>query len=873
MKKLLIEINSLNFTIKILDSSMYPVIKQVCSRLTSHTLVFDKRTKRYYKDEDKSFYTFDPNERIYRFPITILRDLLGTLGSNKISKDDIEFINNTTASYGAHVIKTTPNKKYVLRDYQEECLRLLNDNYKKKLMLLDLATGMGKAQWVKTPVKTPDGWTEIGKLKVGDKVLTKNGTYTAVTGVYPQGVKQLYRITFYDGRSTLCCKEHLWELIIRDGAPKRYKKVVKNTEYILNYMKGKLPSNSRIYVPVVEPTKEKDKKFLIHPYILGCIIGDGSITVRRIAISLYDAEIVERIKTLVPEGYSINSYDRLEPSTGRIKKLTTITYEEPLCNPMVDELDRLGLIGKTSLEKHIPEEYLAGSYNQRLELIRGLMDTDGTVSDPAKSKGRNGCSSKCGSLSFSTSSFHMVPGLLELFRSVGCIASYYIKIPYYTHNGQRLRGNLNYIFNIRSKKPKKLVYRSFLRNRLTDDNQYSKNFKLRINKIEEVDKREAVCISVEDHSSLYVCNDYIVTHNTVIMSRFIGDHKTRAMFLLLPKYIEKWKKDLREYLNIEEDEIYVIQGDESLINLMEEQDLEYKIIIFSLTSLTYYLKNYELKTVEYPVAPQNLMQHLNVGLLVNDETHQHFHAIMRAVSYFNTSFMVCSSATLDSNNTTMKNLYKLLVPYGNRISNLTEYKPYTDMYVVTYNMVITKAIKYKRAKGYNHILYEQSLLNNSYLLNKYYEMVYFYLDKYYFKKRQPEDKLAIFFASIDMCNSFTNYMKEKHSDESIYRYIGGDDYGTMLNSNIIITNQGMLGTGIDIKNLTMVFQTVSMGSLQANLQNFGRLRKIEGKDTSYFYIYCRDIQNHRKLSKERFEALKDRCKSIYYLQYHTELRS
>ena len=504
MKKLLIEINSLNFTIKILDSSMYPIIKQVCSRLTSHTLVFDKRTKRYYKDEDKSFYTFDPNERIYRFPITILRDLLGTLGSNKISKDDIEFINNTAASYGAHVIKTTPNNKYVLRDYQEECLRLLNDNYKKKILLVDLHTGGGKG---------------------------------------------------------------------------------------------------------------------------------------------------------------------------------------------------------------------------------------------------------------------------------------------------------------------------------------------------------------------------------LILSRFIGDHKTRAMFLLLPKYIEKWKKDLHEYLNIEEDEIYVIQGDESLINLMEEQDLEYKVIIFSLTSLTYYLKNYELKTVEYPVAPQNLMQHLNIGLLVNDETHQHFHAIMRAVSYFNTSFMVCSSATLDSNNTTMKNLYKLLVPYGNRISNLTEYKPYTDMYVVTYNMIITKAIKYKRAKGYNHILYEQSLLNNSYLLNKYYEMIYFYLDKYYFKKRQPEDKLAIFFASIDMCNSFTNYMKEKHPDESIYRYIGGDDYGTMLNSNIIITNQGMLGTGIDIKNLTMVFQTVSMGSLQANLQNFGRLRKIEGKDTSYFYIYCRDIQNHRKLSKERFEALKDRCKSIYYLQYHTELRS
>lgn len=873
MKKLLIEINSLNFTIKILDNSVYPVIKQVCSRLTSHTLVFDKRTKRYYKDEDKSFYTFDPNERVYRFPITILRDLLGTLGSNKISKDDIEFVNNSIASYGAHVIKTTPNKKYVLRDYQEECLKLLNDNYKKRLMLIDLATGLGKAQWVKTHVKTPGGWTEMGKLKVGDQVLTKNGTYTTVAGVYPQGKKQLYKITFYDGRSTLCCKEHLWNILYWDNNKNVYKESVRDTGYIINYMKDKTASESRIYIPILEPTKEPDKKYLIHPYILGCILGDGSITTRRITISLYDDEIIEKIKTLVPTGYSVNSYVRREVKTGRTKRVTSITYDEWRKNPMIDELNRLGLIGKKSIQKHIPRDYLEGSYEQRLELIRGLMDTDGTVSNPLKNNGRNGACSKCGTLRYSTSSFAMVDGVLELFRSVGCIINYYIKVPHYTLNGKKLQGSLNYNFNIRSKTPKQLVHRSFLKNRLEHKNQYSDNFKLRINKIEPVGVREAVCISVEDPSQLYVCNDYIVTHNTVIMSRFIGEHKTRAMFLLLPKYIEKWKKDLKEYLNIEEDEIYVIQGDESLINIMEEQDLEYKVIIFSLTSLTYYLKNYELKTVEYPVPPHHLMQHLNVGLLVNDETHQHFHAIMRAVSYFNTSFMVCSSATLDSNNTTMRNLYKLLVPYGNRISNLTEYKPYTDMYVVTYNMVITKAIKYKRAKGYNHILYEHSLLNNSYLLNKYYELIYFYLDKYYFKKRQPEDKLAIFFASIDMCNSFTNYMKERHPDEKIYRYVGGDDYGTMLDSNIIITNQGMLGTGIDIKNLTMVFQTVSMGSLQANLQNFGRLRKIEGKDTSYFYIYCRDIQNHRKLSKERFDALKDRCKSIYYLQYPIELRS
>lgn len=504
MKKIILEVNSLNFSIKILNNSVYPIVKYACNKLTSHTLVFNKHTKRYYKDEDKSYYTFDPNEKCYRFPITVLKDVMSVLGSNGISRDDIELINNSSNTPSVYTIKTKWNKKFELRDYQEECIKLLNDNYSKKIMLIDLSMGLGKS----------------------------------------------------------------------------------------------------------------------------------------------------------------------------------------------------------------------------------------------------------------------------------AIASYFLHI-----------------------------------------------------------------------------------------------HKTRTAFLLLPKYVEKWKDDLKLYLDIEPEEIYVVQGEESLINLMEEQDIEYKVIIFSLPSLTNYLKDYENGIGEYPVKPQDLMKHLNVGLMINDESHQHFHAVMRAICYFDTSYFICSSATLDSNNITMKNLYKLLVPYKNRISNLTEHKPYTDLYVITYYMNVTKAIKYRRAKGYNHILFEHSLLNNSYILKKYYDMIYFYIDKYYFQKRAKEDKIAIFFASIDMCNSFTNYIKDKQPKEKIYRYIGGDNYGEMLESNIIITNHNMLGTGIDIKNLTMVFQTVSMGSLQANLQNFGRLRKIENKDTMYFYMYCRNIPNHIKLSKERYEALKHRCKDIYYLEYPTEIRT
>lgn len=70
----------------------------------------------------------------------------------------------------------------------------------------------GKAQPLYARIKIPGGWTQMGDLSVGDRVMAPDGTTTTVVGIYPQGTKAIYRVTFEDGRSTECCDEHLWQV-------------------------------------------------------------------------------------------------------------------------------------------------------------------------------------------------------------------------------------------------------------------------------------------------------------------------------------------------------------------------------------------------------------------------------------------------------------------------------------------------------------------------------------------------------------------------------------------------------------------------------------------------------------------------------------
>jgi phosphate starvation-inducible PhoH-like protein len=197
--------------------------------------------------------------------------------------------------------------------------------------------GLGKANSIDTQVFTPFGKKKMGDIMVGDFVIGSNGLPTLVEGVYPQGIKDLYRVTFNDGYSTLCCKEHLWTVTSNNGSENNNSRTIRYTTLSVEQMldkeleleqKGigwneKKPYKFKTYykqsngqnkwqIPIVKPiefTTIYSNHLPINPYLLGIILGDGHITKNgsiRIGLHMDDFTEIFKNQTLNETKGSLN---------------------------------------------------------------------------------------------------------------------------------------------------------------------------------------------------------------------------------------------------------------------------------------------------------------------------------------------------------------------------------------------------------------------------------------------------------------------------------------------------------------------------------------------------------------------------------------
>lgn len=357
--------------------------------------------------------------------------------------------------------------------------------------------GTGKAQPLDAKILTPNGWTTMGEIKIGDEVLTPSGLVSNVIGVYPQGEKEIYKITFKDGRSAEACSEHLWKIF---NGKKRGEK----SWSILNTLdiKSKIEAgNNRLKIPLVSDkiNCETDSVFFIDSYMLGVLLGDGSFKKNSISLSSSDDEILDNIQGLLNEKHQLIFDNQYDYSISRVEGRG---YKgDGFNNEYFAEISALGLKMLKSDSKFIPEIYKNGSVSQKYSLLQGLLDTDGTVD-------------KSGHLSYSTTSFRLAKDVQELIWSLGGVCKIKEKQTSYTYKGVKKLGKLSYNLNIRHKSPKKLFKLSRKLDLISDTYQYSNTLKNNIINVEYIGKKEAKCIMIEDDNHLYVTNDYIVTHNT-----------------------------------------------------------------------------------------------------------------------------------------------------------------------------------------------------------------------------------------------------------------------------------------------------------------------------------------------------------------------
>ena len=272
---------------------------------------------------------------------------------------------------------------------------------------LFIVKGYGaKALALDSELFTVNGRTTIGECQVGDRIFGADGNLTTITAKSEVFHKPMYQLILADGRSIRVSEDHLNPVVINTNPNNtvRWEEKVLTTQELLQQplthtKKGNLKhrgtsSKSLVFVKNIKPLQYPVAALPIDPYTLGVVIGDGRIRKECGSVELtVDAAELAHYHAQVPYEF------------GKI-------YVDPRSNAVTQSIRGLGKrlkvmeLNVRGEHKFIPHEYFLGSIEQRLALLQGLMDTDGTVSEN-------------GRMSFTSSSHQLVDDLACLVRSLG----------------------------------------------------------------------------------------------------------------------------------------------------------------------------------------------------------------------------------------------------------------------------------------------------------------------------------------------------------------------------------------------------------------------------------------------------------------------
>lgn len=353
--------------------------------------------------------------------------------------------------------------------------------------------GIAKALSLDTRLPTPNGWTTVKKLTVGDCLFAEDGSIAKVTAKSEVFNKPMYKLVLADGRELKVSEDHINTVIHRrqkrvDGKRVNYldrrdlttKELLDIPLFATRKPTKKNPKGRehRVWIPAAGPTQYPKQTLPIDPYTLGLAIGDGAMDRTTGFCRLHGAvDDLELLKPLIPTETGEILLDKRFPTVGRMS-----------LKGLGANLKAMGLNCHGN-DKFIPDAYKLGSIDQRLAILQGLMDTDGTCY-------QGGCSS------FTSNSLQLVKDLQEIVFSLGGTATYVSMEAAY-----RLNIKLNMpMFRL----PRKL-----------DRQHMNCTLRVPITAIEEIPQEPSQCLQVDSAERTFLAGDYVVTHNTTLMGEYL----------------------------------------------------------------------------------------------------------------------------------------------------------------------------------------------------------------------------------------------------------------------------------------------------------------------------------------------------------------
>ena len=356
--------------------------------------------------------------------------------------------------------------------------------------LVNAIAGSGKALVNSSLVLTDKGYEPIGSLKVGDHVIGTDGAVHNVIGVYPQGKKQVYDVTFSDGNVIHCSGDHIWTLSEHRVSTKPRKCTDYRTEDLVDVHQlselRRKPTSRLIYnhylyyLPSIEPVRfNEDAKVPVQSYLLGVLLGCGTMTDEAFGVYFSSDKLKDYVTKLLNVKYPAiqlvhkdGCYYELISSDG--------------VNPLKVKLNDLGLWGISTDNYFIPEVYFKASVKSRYNLLCGLHDA--RPSD-----------TKTISYDFTFVSEQLIRGIETVAEQLGCIA---------IRPAKCIRPTVRVMFNSISNGFTKFGNVQNVRN---SNNR-------RLVSVERTNEfAEMTCIEVDSPDHLYLTEHCIPTHNTTTL--------------------------------------------------------------------------------------------------------------------------------------------------------------------------------------------------------------------------------------------------------------------------------------------------------------------------------------------------------------------
>lgn len=334
-----------------------------------------------------------------------------------------------------------------------------------------------------------------------------------------------------------------------------------------------------------------------------------------------------------------------------------------------------------------------------------------------------------------------------------------------------------------------------------------------------------------------------------------------TVITLMPKYINTWLVGLADFVDLKPEDVLVVQGSLELNAAMkcaDEGRLKAKIVIVSLPTYQYFMAEYEDNDgimKHYNYTPDQFWDVLQPGLLIVDEGHESIHALYRYDLYCNVRNKVVLSATLEADDPFINEMYAVVYPLSVRF-NGGEYDKYIESIALMYGLASTKKVKFGGFGGtYSHVKFEQSIMKDRRLLDSYLKFIGDAADYFFFRVKEPGQRLLLYCATVDMCIKVVAYFQHRYKtlDFDVRKYTQEDPKSTLYEADGTISTLMSAGTGVDIPGLRTVIMTVAIGSKQKNDQALGRLRRLKDwpdVTPTFVYFVCGNIKPqvdyHRK---------------------------